>query len=378
MGEKLQKNQVLYIDNTRYVVVNMVEYQEDSWIWQEYEIKNDSNQRLWLCVEKNEQGQIEYSIYSPYYGNVNTNSLSFSVNNIEYELYEKGVATVKDYFGNADVDIREKCSYIDYATKNEQYVISVEFWGREIEKSIGEYIDNSRVKITGEMASMNYNSYQGNYNTYQGNYNGYQGNYNGYQNNYNSYQSSSSNSTNGKSLVVFLCLIFFLPSILTIIVPSCSAIFVNKSIEKYLDKQSTYTYVTSVTNDSNSKTAKVYKSYYSTIDETVKDIIDGVPEGITDTIDSDPNTEEDGIGLHTKKEFAYVYMEDQDIYVQVSDKAYVNNSNGSTYHRKRHSHYYNTYRSTNESSTYSTYSRSARQDSVNSRRSSGGGTSSGK
>ena len=37
---------------------------------------------------------------------------------------------------------------------------------------------------------------------------------------------------------------------------------------------------------------KVYKSSLLDIDATVKDIIDGVPEGITDTIDSNPNTEE--------------------------------------------------------------------------------------
>ena len=51
MGEYLRKWQILYIDNIKYVVVNMVEYQEDSWIWQEYEIKDEFNECLWLCVE---------------------------------------------------------------------------------------------------------------------------------------------------------------------------------------------------------------------------------------------------------------------------------------------------------------------------------------
>ena len=99
MEEKLKKWQVLYIDNTRYVVVNMIEYKEDSWIWQEYEIKNELSQHKWLCIEKDEYGQTEYSIYTPYYGSVDTDEIFIVANGKEYELYEKGIATVKDYFG---------------------------------------------------------------------------------------------------------------------------------------------------------------------------------------------------------------------------------------------------------------------------------------
>ncbi len=39
---KLKKGQILYIDNQKYTVINMIEYKEDTWIWQEYEIKNES------------------------------------------------------------------------------------------------------------------------------------------------------------------------------------------------------------------------------------------------------------------------------------------------------------------------------------------------
>lgn len=347
MEGKLRKGQVIFIDNTRYVVVNMVEYQESSWIWQEYEIKNEFNQHKWLCVEVNEYGQTEYSIYVPYYGYVNTNEISFFLDGREYRLYERGIATVIDYFGNADVDMHERCNFIDYATNDESCILSVEYWGAEVEKSIGEYIDNSRVVITGEVDVY-------------------------------SVGPEGIAAGKGNKLILLVGAIFLLPMIFSFIIPMVSGMFVNKSIQKYLGEQSSYTYVTSVTNNTNNKKAKVYKSPYTTIDETVKNIIDGVPEGITDTIDSDLTTEEDGIGLHTSNEFAYVYLEDAAVYVQVSDKEYVNNDGGSTYHRRRNSHYYNTYRSTRRSTTYSTYSNSARQQSINSRRSSGGGTSSGK
>lgn len=347
MEEKLKKWQVLYIDNTKYVVVNMIEYKEDSWIWQEYEIKNELKQHKWLCVEKDEYGQTEYSIYTPYYGNIDTDEIFFVANGKEYELYEKGIATVKDYFGNADVDMYERSQYIDYMTKDKQHIISVEIWGTEVEKSQGEYIDNSRIRITGEIDSQKL-------------------------------EEDKRNARNGKMLSLFIYGIIFITIISSVIAPLFSGLFVNKSIQKYLEKQSNYTYVTSVTNNSNNKKAKVYKSPYSTIDNTVKNIIGGVPEGITNTIDSEPNTDKDGIGLHTKNEFAYIYLENGVVYVQISEKEYVDNNSGSTYHGKHNSYYHRTYNSTRESTTYSNYSYSARQQSINSRLSSGGGTSSGK
>jgi len=344
MKKILKKWQILYIDNVKYVVVNMIEYKEDSWIWQEYAIKNESNEYKWLCVEKGEDGQLEYSIYVPYDGNININEISFVTDDgKEYELYEKGVATVNNYFGNADVEMFEKCDYIDYITKDEKNIISVEKWGLEIEKTQGEYIDNSRIRITEEI----------------------------------DLQKLKEDKRN-KIIGYFMTVIMIVVLIFVEEPQIFSGLFVNKSIQKYLDKESNYTYVTSITNNSNKKKAKVYKSLYSTIDNTVKDIIDNVPEGITDTIDSVPNTDEDGIGLHTKNEFAYIYLENGDVYVQISEKEYVNNNSGSTYHRRYRTHYYNTYSSTRKSTTYSDYSYSARQQSINSRRSSGGGTSSGK
>ncbi len=41
MEEKLKRWQIVYIDNIKYTVINMIEYKEDSWIWQEYEIRGE-------------------------------------------------------------------------------------------------------------------------------------------------------------------------------------------------------------------------------------------------------------------------------------------------------------------------------------------------
>lgn len=347
MESKLKKWQIVYIERVKYTVVNMIEYKEDTWVWQEYEIKHDAGAIRWLCVEKDENNKTEYSIYDKYYGDINENEISFSSQNTQYELYEKGTATVKDYFGNVDVDVGERCEYIDYISEDKSKVLSIEKWEEEIEKSEGRYIDSSKVRITNEIDTQKE-------------------------------EMEKINKKKGRIMSWIIYGIIFLPLIISVFSSLTSGLFVNKSIQKYIDKQKKYTYVTSVTNNTNREKAKIYKSPYGDIDTTVKDIISGVPEGITDTIDTDPNTEEDGIGLKTKNEFAYIYLENGNVYVQVSNKNYANNNTGSTYHNRYHTYYYATYNSNRSSYTYSTYRNSARQQSVNARTSSGGGTSSGK
>ncbi len=347
METKLKKWQIVYIERVKYTVVNMIEYKEDTWVWQEYEIKHEAGAIRWLCVEKDENNKTEYSIYDKYYGDINENEISFSSQNTQYELYEKGTATVKDYFGNVDVDVGERCEYIDYISEDKSKVLSIEKWEEEIEKSEGRYIDSSKVRITNEIDTQKE-------------------------------EMEKINKKKGRIMSWIIYGIIFLPLIISVFSSLTSGLFVNKSIQKYIDKQKKYTYVTSVTNNTNREKAKIYKSPYGDIDTTVKDIISGVPEGITDTIDTDPNTEEDGIGLKTKNEFAYIYLENGNVYVQVSNKNYANNNTGSTYHNRYHTYYYATYNSNRSSYTYSTYRNSARQQSVNARTSSGGGTSSGK
>lgn len=352
MEEKFRKWQILYIDNIKYTVVNMIEYKENSWIWQEYEIHGENQDKKWLCVEKDEYGKTEYSIYKKYSGKIDTNELYFFIDSTSYELYEKGIATVKDYFGNADVDLYETCDYIDYISKNQKQIISVERWEDETEKSQGEYIDSSRVRVTNEQ-------------------------------DIEKIRKEKAELKKAKISVFVTCTFFLLCIVIPLFSSLQSTLASNKAIEEYLEKQTkkkipSYSYVTSITNNTNNKKAKVYKSALPTIDSVVKNIIDAVPEKITNTIDSDPNTQEDGIGLNTKKEFAYIYMENGIVYVQVSKKDYVTNSGGTTYHSSHNHYYYSTFGSTRSSPLYSNYSYSARQSSINSRIPSGGGTSSGK
>ena len=241
MESKLKKWQIVYIERVKYTVVNMIEYKEDTWVWQEYEIKHDAGAIRWLCVEKDENNKTEYSIYDKYYGDINENEISFSSQNTQYELYEKGTATVKDYFGNADVDVGERCEYIDYISEDKSKVLSIEKWEEEIEKSEGRYIDSSKVRITNEIDSQKE-------------------------------EMEKSNKKKGRIMSWIIYGIIFLPLIISVFSSLTSGLFVNKSIQKYIDKQKKYTYVTSVTNNTNREKAKIYKSPYGDMDTTVKEV----------------------------------------------------------------------------------------------------------
>ena len=343
----LKKGQVLYIKAEKYTVINMIEYTEDTWVWQEYEIKEmNSYKHKWLSVEKDENNKNQYYLYDRYVGYVNINEIEFQNENKTYELYEKGIQTVNNFFGNTDVDKYEKCEYFDYKAKDGNSIIAIEKWEDEIEKSIGTKIDETDIQITNEIE-----------------------------------QTQSSNvkndikKTRSSSIMIFgliFALIFF-PTIVSMI----SGLFVNKSMQKYLKKETTkYKYETSVTNNTNKEKAKVYRSMLGSVDATVKDIINGVPEGITKA-NGDENKPDEGIGLQTKDEYAFIYKEEQKIYIQVSNKKYLNNS-GTMYHSRHYRHYHTYYSGVYSSSKYNNYAYSARQKSVNSRTTSGGGTSSGK
>lgn len=344
---KLKKGQILNINAKRYAVINMVEYKEDTWIWQEYEIKEiNSYKHKWLSVEKDENNKEEYYLYDRYLGYVNISELEFQSDNKTYELYEKGIKTVNNYFGNTDVDKYEKCEYFDYKSKDGKSIISVEKWEDETEKSIGTKIDETNIQVTSEIENAVVNNVQNN-----------------------------TNKAKSSSIIMWVLMFAFLffPSIASLF----SGLFVNKSMQKYFKKEtSKYRYETSITNNTNNEKAKVYESKLGTVDATVKDIIDGVPEGIT-KVSGDDKKSDEGIGLQTKNEYAFIYKENNKIYIQVSSKKYLNNS-GTMYHSNHYRYYHSYYSGSYSSSRYNNYAYSARQKSVNSRTSSGGGTSFGK
>jgi len=337
MNEKLKRGQIILIKNERFKVAGMIEFQEDTWIWQEYKIQSESNSRIkWLSVEENE-GKIQYSIYEENYSIGNVKSLNFQYQNEEYSLFEQGTARVKQYFGGVDVDLNEKVQFREYINVNKDKLISIEDWDGEIEKSIGHYLNETDVVITQEVVQM-----------------------------------PKQASSTGCAIFTFIFMGLFM------IVPIIGSLFTSRSaMSNFINKSSKFDYVTSVTNNENNKKAKVYKTDL-TVEEAVKAIIDGVPEKVKKVTETSKD-DDGGIGIFTSSEYAYVYeSEDNETYVQVSKKNYVTSNCNAYRSRYRTRGYYRTYSTSSTNSEYTSYLKSARQQSINARKSSGGGTSSGK
>lgn len=333
---KLKNGQVIKINNETFVVVGMIEFEEESWIWQEYKIKGNLGKISWLSVEEDE-GKTIYSIYEEKFSIPVVNSMNFNYQNQNYSLFEKGSARVKSYFGNVDVDRFEKVNFSEYISENKTTLISFEDWSGDVEKSIGRYVNESDIEITNEVKKVQ----------------------------------TKTNSSSIFTVVIVSCFMI-LPIFCGCIT---SVIASRKSMSKFLEKSTEFTYVTSVTNNENNQKAKVYKTDLS-VDDAVKKIIDGAPEAIKKVSDSGDN---EGIGLFTNSEYAYVYKSEDDVtFVQVSKKKYVT-SGTRAYRSRYHSRsFYRTYTTNSTNSNYNSYLSSARQQSINSRKSSGGGTSSGK
>ena len=336
MVNKLKYGQIIFINNEKYTVVGMIEFKEDSWIWQEYKIKNESSDIKWLSVEEDD-GKVQYSLYTETPLIRIQESLEFDYENEKYSLFEQGAATVKSFYGNVDVDMFEKVNFKEYINEGKNKLISIENWSGEVEKSVGYYLKNEDVNITEEI--------------------------------------NSTLPNKNKRVVTAVFATLLGSFLLAMLVTLGACVVAGSPISKFLEKNSDFKYVTSVTNNENNKEAKVYKTSLS-IEQAVKKIIDAAPEAIKEVKDDD---ESEGVGLLTRTEYAYVYEgEDGATYVQVSKKSFMTENTNSYHSRYRNRGYYRTYTRNSTSSIYSSYLNSARQQSINSRKSSGGGTSSGK
>ena len=158
MKEKLKKWQIIYIDNIKYLIINMIEFEEDKNIWYEYEIRDELGKSKILCIEN----ENEYYIYTPYSGDINEKDKNLNINGRDYEILDEGTAIVKNYLGNVDVDIREQCQYINYISNDKKHIISIEKWDDGVEKSQGEYIDSSRIRITDTIEEPDAKQYKNN------------------------------------------------------------------------------------------------------------------------------------------------------------------------------------------------------------------------
>lgn len=355
---KFSIGDIICAEGTQYRVIGRITYQNevDRCNWDEYRLEEmESDKKAWLSVDDEYQ---EYSI----------SRIDYRPSTIGYHEVDRGVEIVVSHEGDVDVSTGDRARFVEYEDETEELIISEEVWDDEDEWSSGHYLDEEEIWLV-----RNDKSYA---------------------------IKKKAPAFVGIAILALSILFPMLGSLL-------NDIHITTTVQKYLDKSSKYTYVTSVTGNEKQK-AKVYKAQTgSTVDSVSKDIILAI-EGEAQYVQQD-DTETDGaVAILTKKEYCIVYpaIEQGGVLVQVSNRKYAYTTDddlydGSQSARRYYRRFYHSTGYTSDSSTYSRYSSpyssysdgdisytgtdtygsynsSVRQSSIAARQSSGGGLSGGK
>lgn len=358
LGDKIQ------IEDSSYEVAGVVRYRNtvDDKNWTEYRLLEVGTRReKWLSIDLfyHEYSISEVVRVAPMQG---------------YHQVDAGTEIVTQAWGRVDVESGDRAEFVEYEDESEENIISVETWDDGTEYSVGYYLDENEIRLLAHGSPA----------TYAGGV------------------AASASSSFTKAMIIFFVLVFIMPMLSSISITIGGN--VTPSIEKYVKKRTAYTYVTSITGKEN-QNAQVYKSNYD-LDATAKDIINAV-DGKTVSVQQNTEDGDNSIAILTKREYCFIYTsEEGDVLLQISSRKYVFTTDQDLYHSNRHAHRYyrrfyhsrgytsdiskykksassfggynDTSIGSGSSDSYNSYSNTVRQTSIDARKSSGGGTSSGK
>ncbi len=137
----LEYNQQIQIEKVSYTVIAMLKFTEGSSYWLEYILKqNDTNEQYFLDVEPIGKCALHKM--------VNTKlNIDFKIKyeNETYDLFQKGNAKIKTYFGYTDVGLTDEVEYYEYISNGK--ILTIEKWKKDTEISTGRYIDKRKIKV---------------------------------------------------------------------------------------------------------------------------------------------------------------------------------------------------------------------------------------
>ncbi|MGK7945921.1 MAG: DUF4178 domain-containing protein, partial [Microcystaceae cyanobacterium] len=140
----LQLGDIVEYEGRDWVIEGRLTYTEDGATWLEYMLQDSSDIR-WLSVE--EDDTIEVSFLEPNH-TLNVADSPPKQLNFEGETYNLVGSGLADMTKEGTIMRRdtERCQYFDYQG-SEGKVLSLEFWGGEIEVSIGEIINPGSLRL---------------------------------------------------------------------------------------------------------------------------------------------------------------------------------------------------------------------------------------
>lgn len=359
-------NDRIRIENKNYIVTGKINFlnEQDGCNWTEYRLIDEMNASKvsWLSID------IVYHEYALY--QMSTVRDEQTIQRQGYHKVDEGTAKIMDFEGNVDVEYAEEAHFQEYEDKTEEKIIALEVWGNEIECSTGYYLDASEINfVTSGGVSQR-----------------------------STVARAGTRNAQVEKMIILVAVLISLMGV-TILGVSASS----NNLVKALKKNSQFSYVTSITSDiDNKQKADVYQTSLS-VEEAAKAILKLAGKSVESV---DESTEDGTVAIMTKKYYCLVYEgEAGNTLVQVSNRKYAYTSRQQPYHSRSSTYrYYRRYYYTtgyfldnerysgtsayddysdgtinvNNNNRYKNYSDTIRQDSVATRNTSGGGTSSGK
>lgn len=147
--KELKENQIIYIDNQRYVTSNMIEYKKGNTILQKYSIIDENNFNKWFVVEMDESNKKVYYLYDEYKNEINITENEVFVRDQKHKLFRQGDTSIREHFGK--INWTQYCMYYDYISADGNNILSLEQWTEMTQQHIGIRLTYDRIKITEEI-----------------------------------------------------------------------------------------------------------------------------------------------------------------------------------------------------------------------------------
>ncbi len=128
-----------------YTVVGLIKYEDSGYRWVAYQLEGE-NERIWLAVEQDDS--LELSIFRPIkldLGDRPPNRLNYD--HKTFYLDEAGTAIITEVHGEAGAILGQEVKYWEYEDEQEDYALSIEMWGGDLEASYGYYIHERELNI---------------------------------------------------------------------------------------------------------------------------------------------------------------------------------------------------------------------------------------
>ncbi len=135
---------IVSIFDVDYEVEASMTLNDNGWEWIEYKLK-DGRKTYWLSVEQDDD--LEISFYETIVAEITEPPKTYDHDGVTYLLDESGSAIVKNVKGKIGVKNGKQVKYYDYCDREEEHLLSIEFWDNDMEVSIGTPIEDFNIEI---------------------------------------------------------------------------------------------------------------------------------------------------------------------------------------------------------------------------------------